>query len=126
MTAPASTQPLRWVLTPPPEPEQVRDLAAVLNLPEPLAALLIQRGFGEPEAAKRFLRPVLSDLADPGSLAGMSEAVELVVETVRTGGTILVHGDYDVDGQCASAILTRALRHGGASVVTFLPHRLRD
>jgi single-stranded-DNA-specific exonuclease len=106
--------------------EQVRDLAAQLNLPEPLAALLIQRGFGEPEAAKRFLRPALADLADPHSLAGMAQAVETIVETARSGGTILVHGDYDVDGQCASALLTRALRHAGAAVVTFLPHRLRD
>jgi len=37
-----------------------------------------------------------------------------------------VHGDYDVDGQCATAVLTRALRAGGADVVPFVPHRLRD
>lgn len=126
MTAPASTQTLRWVLTPAPPADQVRQLAAELTLPEPLAALLIQRGFGDPEAAKQFLRPSLSALADPFTLAGMREAVETVVETVRAGGTILVHGDYDVDGQCASALLTRALRLAGAKVVTFLPHRLRD
>ena len=126
MTAPASTHALRWVLTPKPDPDRVWELGNTLNLPLPLAALLIQRGFGDPEAAKRFLRPSLSELADPHTLAGMGEAVETVVETVRAGGTILVHGDYDVDGQCASALLTRALRLGGAHVVTFLPHRLRD
>jgi single-stranded-DNA-specific exonuclease len=60
------------------------------------------------------------------SLAGMADAVETISATVKAGGTILVHGDYDVDGQCASALLTRALRHAGAKVVTFLPHRLRD
>jgi single-stranded-DNA-specific exonuclease len=38
----------------------------------------------------------------------------------------MVHGDYDVDGQCSSALLTRALRVAGADVVPFLPHRLRD
>jgi single-stranded-DNA-specific exonuclease len=126
MTVPLSTQPLRWILTPTPGREPVRALATLLKLPEPLAALLIQRGFGDPEAAKRFLRPSLSDLADPGSLAGMAEAVGVIAATVRSGGTILVHGDYDVDGQCASALLTRTLRLAGASVVTFLPHRLRD
>ena len=126
MTVPVSTQPLRWVLTPPPDPDRVWELANTLNLPLPLAALLIQRGFDTPDTAKRFLRPSLTELADPNSLAGMAEAVETIVETVRSGGTILVHGDYDVDGQCASALLTRALRHAGASVTTFLPHRLRD
>ena len=45
---------------------------------------------------------------------------------MRAGGTILVHGDYDVDGQCATALLTRALREAGADVVGFVPHRLRD
>ncbi|HUF36040.1 MAG TPA: single-stranded-DNA-specific exonuclease RecJ, partial [Gemmatimonadales bacterium] len=49
-----------------------------------------------------------------------------IAAVVRAGGTILVHGDYDVDGQCATALLTRALRAGGADVVPFLPHRLRD
>jgi single-stranded-DNA-specific exonuclease len=126
MTAPASTQPLRWVLTPSPAKEDVTALAGTLSLPEPLAALLIQRGFSDPDSAKRFLRPSLSELADPLSLAGMAEAVETIVATVRSGGIILVHGDYDVDGQCASALLTRALRLAGAAVVTFLPHRLRD
>jgi single-stranded-DNA-specific exonuclease len=126
MTAPASTQPLRWVLTPKPDPDQVWELGNTLNLPLPLAALLIQRGFGDPDAAKRFLRPSLHELADPYSLVGMGDAVKTIVETVNSGGTILVHGDYDVDGQCASALLTRALRHAGARVATFLPHRLRD
>lgn len=126
MTAPASTQLLRWVLTPTPARERVTALARELNLPEPLAALLIQRGHSDPDAAKRFLRPSLSELADPLSLAGMGQAVETVAAAVRAGKTILVHGDYDVDGQCASALLTRALRQAGASVMTFLPHRLRD
>jgi single-stranded-DNA-specific exonuclease len=56
----------------------------------------------------------------------MAEAVEAIAATVRAGGTILVHGDYDVDGQCATALLTRALRAAGADAVGFVPHRLRD
>ncbi|MEP7327439.1 MAG: single-stranded-DNA-specific exonuclease RecJ [Gemmatimonadota bacterium] len=126
MTIPVSAQALRWVVTPRPAADQVRLLAAELKLPEPLAALLIQRGFRNPAAARRFLRPQLTELHDPLSLAGMAEAVDLVVKAVRAGRTILVHGDYDVDGQCATAMLTRVLRVAGASVVPFLPHRLRD
>ena len=62
----------------------------------------------------------------PTPSPGMADAVDAVAAAVRAGGTILVHGDYDVDGQCATALLTRALREAGADVVPFVPHRLRD
>ena len=117
---------LRWVVAPRPERSAVLALAERLHLPEPLAALLIQRGQTDPETARHYLRPSLDALSDPHALLGMKEAVEAIAGTVRASGTILVHGDYDVDGQCATALLTRALRAGGADVVPFLPHRLRD
>ena len=101
-------------------------LVAELQLPHALAALLVQRGHASPEAARRFLRPSLADLAEPRTLLGMDRAVETIVRAVRRGDGILVHGDYDVDGQCASAVLTRALRTAGARVTPFVPHRLRD
>ncbi|MGH7703068.1 MAG: single-stranded-DNA-specific exonuclease RecJ [Gemmatimonadales bacterium] len=118
--------PLRWLVAPEAPAPEVQALAGALNLPLPLAALVVQRGYTEVEAARRFLRPALEDLADPYQLAGMADAVEAIVGTARSGGHILVHGDYDVDGQCATALLTRALRAAGARVTPFLPHRLRD
>lgn len=117
---------MRWVVEPAPDEAQSRAIAVALNLPLPLARLLVQRGFGDEEHARRFLRPALSELADPLSLAGMQEGAAEVARAVRAGETILVHGDYDVDGQCATALLTRALRAAGARVVPFLPHRIRD
>src|SRR3990170_2227443 len=117
---------LRWAVVPQPDPAQVAALSAALRLPPALAALLVQRGHGSEAASRRFLRPSLDDLSDPHALAGMAEAVETIAGTVHAGGRILVHGDYDVDGQCSSALLTRALRHAGADVRPFLPHRLRD
>ncbi|HEU5051079.1 MAG TPA: single-stranded-DNA-specific exonuclease RecJ [Gemmatimonadales bacterium] len=118
--------PLRWVIAPPPDEGAVAVLMSELNLPHALASLLVQRGHGTPELARRFLRPSLADLADPLSLAGMAEAVERIARAVHGGEGILVHGDYDVDGQCATAIITRALRAAGARVTPFVPHRLRD
>ncbi|HZA98286.1 MAG TPA: single-stranded-DNA-specific exonuclease RecJ [Gemmatimonadales bacterium] len=117
---------LRWAVAPQPDRAKVEALAAALRLPPALAALLIQRGHGSEEAARSYLRPLLSDLSDPYRLAGMAEAVEVIAHSVRAGQRIMVHGDYDVDGQCSSALLTRALRVAGADVVPFLPHRLRD
>jgi single-stranded-DNA-specific exonuclease len=118
--------PLRWVVAPPPDEAAVARLVTDLQLPHALASLLVQRGHGTPEAARRFLRPALADLSDPYALLGMDRAVETIVRAVRRGDGILVHGDYDVDGQCASAVLTRALRTAGARVTPFVPHRLRD
>ncbi|MGI9041142.1 MAG: single-stranded-DNA-specific exonuclease RecJ [Gemmatimonadales bacterium] len=117
---------LRWVVCPPPEPALVHALAQRLSLPYTLSALLVQRGYAGEEAGRRYLRPALTDLSDPAALSGMAEAVDAIAGVVGAGGTILVHGDYDVDGQCATALLTRALRAAGADVHPFLPHRLRD
>jgi single-stranded-DNA-specific exonuclease len=116
----------RWVLEPQPDSERARALSRALRVPEPLAALLLQRGIAELDAARAFLRPTLDQLSDPYRLAGMAAAVETIVAAIRRGETILVHGDYDVDGQTASALLTRALRLGGAKAEAFVPHRLRD
>jgi single-stranded-DNA-specific exonuclease len=116
----------RWALEPPPDPARARALARELHVPETLGALLVQRGLAEPAAARAFLRPSLEQLSDPHTLAGMPEAVAAIVAAVRQEHRILVHGDYDVDGQSAAALLTRALRIGGAQAEAFVPHRLRD
>ena len=117
---------LRWVVAPRPDRSVVAELAERLHLPAALAALLVQRGQGTPMRRRKYLRPAIDDLSDPHTLAGMAEAVDAIASAVRAGGTIMVHGDYDVDGQCATAVLTRALRAAGADVVPFVPHRLRD
>jgi single-stranded-DNA-specific exonuclease len=118
--------PTRWVLSAPPDQGATNALAAAITIPRTLAALLVQRGYADPEAARSFLRPGLEGLSDPMTLAGMADAVETIARAVRQGRPILVHGDYDVDGQCASALLTRVLRAAGATVEAFVPHRMRD
>jgi single-stranded-DNA-specific exonuclease len=118
--------PARWSLADRPDPTLVTALAADLKIPEPLASILVQRGLGEAVVAKAFLRPELERLSDPLAWADMGPAVERLAAAVRGGAPILVHGDYDVDGQCAAALLTRVLRTAGATVHAFVPHRLRD
>jgi single-stranded-DNA-specific exonuclease len=116
---------LRWRVAPPPDSAAVESLARDLGVSPVLAAILVQRGIADREAARSFLRPALEHLADPFSLAGMADAVDAVARAVRGRRTILVHGDYDVDGQCATALLTHVLRSAGAQVVPFIPHRLK-
>ncbi len=116
----------RWRIAPAPDPEAADALAEALSLPLPLAKLLVQRGFAEEARARAFLRPTLDALADPHTLSGMADAVALITAAVSAKTPILVHGDYDVDGQCATAVLTRALRMAGATVYPFVPHRTTD
>ena len=118
--------PARWAVAAPPDPELTAVLVSDLHIPEPLAAILVQRGLAAPDLAKAFLRPDLERLSDPFAWADMARAVELIVAAVRAGTPMLVHGDYDVDGQCAAALLTRVLSSVGASAHAFVPHRLRD
>ena len=113
-------------MAPRPDGSAVAGLVERLHLPPALAALLVQRGQANADEARKYLRPAIDDLSDPHALAGMAEAVDAITSSVRAGGTIMVHGDYDVDGQCATAVLTRTLRAAGADVVPFVPHRLRD
>ncbi len=116
----------RWSVARPPDPGLVGELSSALSIPRALAALLVQRGYGSEDDARAFLRPNLTGLSDPMSWADMPEAVAAVQGAVRRGEPILVHGDYDVDGQCSAAMLTRILREARAQAHAFVPHRLRD
>jgi single-stranded-DNA-specific exonuclease len=107
-------------------PEAVARLGRELKLPEPLCRLLAARGYAEPDAARAFLRPSLDTLHDPAGLTDMAPAVARLGRAIDRGETILVHGDYDVDGICAATLYTVILRQLGARVVPFVPHRVRD
>ena len=104
----------------------VAALADELHLPETVCRLLCLRGYGAADAAKQFLRPRLDQLHDPLLMRGLDRAVERLTRAVRTGETVLVHGDYDVDGICATTLLVRTLRGVGGNAVPFIPRRLSD
>jgi single-stranded-DNA-specific exonuclease len=107
-------------------PEAVATLVRELRLPEPLCRLLVARGHDQPALARSFLRPALSSLHDPAGLTGVEAAVARLGLAIDRGETVLVHGDYDVDGICAATLYTRVLRRLGAKVVPFVPHRVHD
>lgn len=116
----------RWSVARPPDQARVDELSSALAIPEALAALLVLRGYRSEGDARAFLRPNLTGLSDPLSWADMPEAVAAIQRAVRHGDPILVHGDYDVDGQCSAALLTRVLHEAGAQAHAFVPHRVRD
>ena len=116
----------RWEVAPIPDPSKVERLRGELELPRPLCALLVGRGFDDPAAAKNHLRPLLSSTHPPQGFPDLPAAVSRIQRAIEDGETVFVHGDYDVDGMAGTALLTRWLRRLGASVVPFIPHRVRD
>jgi single-stranded-DNA-specific exonuclease len=115
-----------WTFRGDPDPAIVERLERELSLPRPLCALLAARNLTDPEQAKSFLRPRLEDLHPPEAMRDLDRAAARILLAIAAGEIILVHGDYDVDGVCATALLTRWLRHLGGQVVPFVPHRRRD
>jgi single-stranded-DNA-specific exonuclease len=102
----------------------VARLARELSVSDPLAQVLVRRGFSDPERARRFL--AAEEEHSPWAFSGMRAAVELILLHVRDGSPITVHGDYDVDGICSTAILLRTLRGMGAVADSYLPDRMTD
>ncbi|MDR0896941.1 MAG: single-stranded-DNA-specific exonuclease RecJ [Oscillospiraceae bacterium] len=96
------------------------------GLPLPLARVLWARGVYTAEAARAFLQPNLSQLEDPMGLSGMAEAVARVRRALDNQEKIIVYGDYDVDGVCATAILVEALRAHGGQADWYIPSRHRE
>jgi len=101
-------------------------LARELAVTPLLAQLLVNRDIASPEEARGFLKPALSDLAEPGQLPGIPEAAGRIADAVRNGEAIVVYGDYDADGTAAVALLMRGLRLVGADVSYYVPHRLDE
>ncbi len=95
-----------------------------LGISHVLAQVLVRRGLGDPGAAAAFLDP--SERFDPSAFTGMEAAVALIRAHLARGSRIVVHGDYDVDGVCATAVLVRALRSLGADAAWYLPSRSED
>jgi len=116
----------RWVFPDPVVEGPVQALHADLHLPLPLCRLLVRRDLANPHDAREFLRPHAGQMHPPEGLAGMGDAARRIADAISRGETMLVHGDYDVDGICSTALLTRAFRAMGGRVEAFVPHRLRD
>ncbi|WP_299248995.1 single-stranded-DNA-specific exonuclease RecJ [uncultured Lacinutrix sp.] len=114
---------MRWTLKPKPNLETVQFLQQALQVDEPVAALLVQRGIETYEQAKDFFRPSLSHLHDPFLMKDMQKAVERIEKAIANNENILVYGDYDVDGTTAVSLMSSYLKSEYPNVATYIPDR---
>lgn len=105
------------------DPAAVDALARALEVSPLVARLLVNRGITDPEEARIFLDPRLSDLHDPHCLIDVDKAVDRLARALEAKETIFIHGDYDADGVTSAALCLRALSGLGANVTGYVPRR---
>jgi single-stranded-DNA-specific exonuclease len=114
----------RWLIDPCP-PGAAAALAATLGVQRTTAEVLVRRGHRTESAARAFLE-LDGPLHDPMLLGDMAAACERIGRAIAAGERICVHGDYDADGICATALAVLALRELGADVDWHVPSRFDE
>src|SRR5919204_952901 len=100
-----------WTIRPCPHRESSA-LARELGVSDVTASVLVRRGYGAPDEARAFLAGE-QPLHDPFLLGDMEPAVASIRAAIADGRRICVHGDYDADGICATALAVLILREAG-------------
>jgi len=94
---------------------------------ETIQNILTQRGVCTEEQQQAFLSPRLADLPSPFLMRDMDKAVQLICRAMAEHQTVIVYGDYDVDGTSATVLLANFFsQHLGLMVMPHQPHRLRQ
>ena len=96
---------------------------AIFSPPDILRRLLAERGISGLESLERYFNPSLKLIASPDGLPGIDVAAQLILDA---DGEIIVFGDYDCDGVCATAIVVGVLKALGKNASPFLPERLSE
>ena len=106
--------------------EREGELARALDLTPLTARILLARGIDSADEARFFIDGKLADLPDPFTLLGMESAVARLLRAWRRQERVRIHGDYDVDGITATALLIEGFTQFGLQVDYHIPLRLKD
>ena len=117
--------PKRWHIQPH-DQALVAGLERSAGVSSIVARLLAARGLTGAGDVKAFLSGTMADLRDPDLLPGVAEAADRILAAARAGRKIVVYGDYDADGMCATAILIGCLEALGANAAWYVPDRLEE
>lgn len=104
----------------------VDHLAWELGISRVLAEVLVGRGLGDPDLARKFLWPRVEDLHDPFTLRDMDQAVKAIFGAIAGRKKIMIYGHDDTDGITATVLLMEVLWDLGAEVEYYLPNRYHE
>ena len=106
--------------------EKVRELALAAKLPVYIASVLYNRKFMSQELINNFFNPDLNGLYDPFLLTDMEKAVNRIQQALLAKETVMIYGDYDVDGTTATSLLYLYLREIGLDTLYYIPSREKE
>jgi len=116
-----------WELEKEQDKSKIKTLQDQLNVSKLVSSLLLNRDIDTFEKAKKFFRPSLSDLHDPFLMKDMQKAVDRIQQAIKENETVLVFGDYDVDGTTSVALVSSFLnKHINDTVLTYIPDRYSE
>ena len=101
-------------------------LANELNVSKYIAKLLILRGVDSFIAAKNFFRPDLKNVHDPFLMKGMKKAVNRINRAKSQNESVLLFGDYDVDGTSAVSMMYTFFKDQNINVNYYVPDRYNE
>jgi single-stranded-DNA-specific exonuclease len=104
--------------------DEAKALSRELGVSDPVAITLVRRGYRTPEEARAFLDA--DESHEPGEFRSMDAVVTRIRGAIEAGQRITVHGDFDVDGVCATTIMVSCLRELGADCDWLIPDRISD
>jgi single-stranded-DNA-specific exonuclease len=116
----------RWIFKDIPDAATVGELASALNIDSVLASLLLQRGIGNFEDARKFFRPSLEDFHDPYLMKDMDLAVNRIEKAFQQDEKILIYGDYDVDGTTSVSLVYGFLSTVYSNLDYYIPDRYKE
>ena len=117
---------MNWVIKENNDNESVKTLSNELNISPILSSMLVNRDVKTFDQAKTFFRPNFEMLHDPFLMKDMSLAVERIQKAIQKNESIMIFGDYDVDGTSSVALLSLYLESLGLKVTKYLPDRKKE
>jgi single-stranded-DNA-specific exonuclease len=117
---------MHWNIKDIPNKETITHLIDCLGIDAVVAQLLAQRNITSFESAKAFFRPHIGQLHDPFLMQDMETAVSRLQQAIDQKETVMVYGDYDVDGTTSVSLLTHFLGSQGLNVTPYIPDRYAE
>jgi len=117
---------VKWVEKAHSDSQIVDTLVECLKVPRVIAQILADRGISDYGEAKQYFRAGWNELHDPFLMKDMDKAADRLETAVQNGETLLVYGDYDVDGTTSAALLVLFFRSLGLKTYFYIPDRLKE
>ncbi|MCK5147908.1 single-stranded-DNA-specific exonuclease RecJ [bacterium] len=117
---------MKWVVKTHAEKSVVDALAECLQIPQIIAQILADHEIVTYDEARHYFRAGWDELHDPFLMKDMDKAADRVVRAVKDNETVLIYGDYDVDGTTSASLLVLFFRSIGLNVHYHIPNRLEE